>query len=377
MRILHTVEFYEPRKGGAERVVKELSESLVRAGHEVTVATTNHPDRIPGYVNGVRVVGFDIEGNLVGGIKQAPGEVKRYRDLLHSDFDVILNYAAQNWTTDLALEELKTIKAKLVLVPCGYSGLRNKKYTGYFKELPAYLSDYDALVYMSENYQDFKFGQEQGLAERAVYIPNGADEQEFYESKENGVNFRREFKIKTKYLAISVSNHYIKKGHGFVLKAFKAMKRRDTTLVIIGEKYVSSGAKTYVHLLLDYFRCKISSLLNPRIKLITSGDREVATAAYRSADIFLFGSEVECAPLVTYEAFASHTPFVTRSVGNVSDHKDYLKIIHTPYQMAKVANDILDNPDSAKMISEKAYVYYQKITSGVNLLISTNNFIKN
>ena len=359
MKILHTVEFYEPHKGGAEQVIKQISERLVQSGHEVIVATTNHPDRNPGNINGVRVIGFDIEGNIVKGINQAPGEVERYRNLLRSDFDLILNYAAQNWTTDLALEELRIIKAKKVLVPCGYSGLHSKKYAGYFQELPSYLNYYDALVYMSKNYQDFKFGQENNLAEKAIYIPNGASESEFCQSEE-GVDFRRDFKIKTKYLAISVSNHYIKKGHRFIAKAFKSMSRKDTTLVIIGQKYVSNGVKKYIHLFLDYFRCKILSLFNSRIKLISGDSREIVISAYKSADVFLFGSEIECAPLVTYEAFASHTPFVTRDVGNVSDHKDYLKIVNTPHQMAKTVNDILDNPEAANIVSSKAYDYYQK-----------------
>jgi hypothetical protein len=53
MRILHTVEFYEPRRGGAEEVIKQLSERMVLHGHEVTVATTYHPSRTSGYIQGV------------------------------------------------------------------------------------------------------------------------------------------------------------------------------------------------------------------------------------------------------------------------------------------------------------------------------------
>ena len=60
MKILHTVEFYEPCKGGAEEVVKQLSECLVAMGHDVTVATTIDKDRTPGKINGVLVLSFDI-----------------------------------------------------------------------------------------------------------------------------------------------------------------------------------------------------------------------------------------------------------------------------------------------------------------------------
>ena len=40
MKILHTVELYHPSQGGMQEVVKQISERLVKLGHEVTVATT-------------------------------------------------------------------------------------------------------------------------------------------------------------------------------------------------------------------------------------------------------------------------------------------------------------------------------------------------
>ena len=34
MKILHTVQYYHPIQGGAQEVVKQISEQLVRRGHE-------------------------------------------------------------------------------------------------------------------------------------------------------------------------------------------------------------------------------------------------------------------------------------------------------------------------------------------------------
>jgi len=39
VNILHTVEFYSPSVGGAQEVVRQISELLVKRGHDVTVAT--------------------------------------------------------------------------------------------------------------------------------------------------------------------------------------------------------------------------------------------------------------------------------------------------------------------------------------------------
>ncbi len=358
MRILHTVEFYEPRKGGAEEVVRQLSERLVKAGHEVTIATSFDPQRSAGYLHGVRVEQFKIRGNVVLGIKGDPSEIKRYQDLLAGNFDVVLNYAAQNWTTDLALESLYRITAKKVLVPCGYSGLQNPKYAAYFAALPEKLKQYDALVYMSMQYQDKIFGDKHGLAAKAVYLPNGAGE-EFLEKPI--YDFAAKAGIATERIALCVSNHYLAKGHRFVLEAFAQMKRTDTTLVIIGKPLVGSGIKRKAgHFILDYCRCRLQSLLRPRIKLINTDDRRLILSAYASADVFLSGSSVECAPLVMYESFASKTPFVTYPAGNVADHKEVLKIVQTPAEMARVANYILDDAKTAQDVADRAFAVWQK-----------------
>mgnify|MGYP001617290643 CR=1 FL=1 len=79
MRILHTVEFYYPSIGGAQEVVRILSERMVKMGHEVTVATTKLPNRTSTTHNGVKIAEFDISGNAVRGIQ---GEKKKYQNFL-------------------------------------------------------------------------------------------------------------------------------------------------------------------------------------------------------------------------------------------------------------------------------------------------------
>ena len=357
MRILHTVEFYEPRKGGAELVVKELSERLAKAGHEVTVATS-FDKRRGGILNGVKIEQFAISGNSATGIVGDPAEVRRYQELLGAGFDVVMSYAAQSWTTDLALDAAYRITGKKVLVPCGYSGLNNPAYADYFRQLPGKLATYDALIYMSQHYQDKLFGDMHGLADKAIYIPNGASAEEFL--GESSYDFRKKFSITTKYMVLCVSNHYLAKGHDFVMDAFRRMNRSDTTLVVIGKTVVGSGLRQLGHFILDYCRCKARALLHSRIRLVDTDDRRAVVSAYKQADVFLFGSRVECAPLVMYEAFASKTPFITRPAGNVADHKDVLKIVPTPAEMARVANSILDDAGTARDIADRAFELWQR-----------------
>ena len=121
MKILHTVELYFPSTGGIQEAVRQISENLVKAGHSVTVATSKLPNRKSNVINGVSIEEFEISGNLVRGIT---GEVKKYQNyLLNSDFDIIANFAAQQWTVDCTFPIIDKIKAKKVFVPTGFSGL--------------------------------------------------------------------------------------------------------------------------------------------------------------------------------------------------------------------------------------------------------------
>lgn len=344
MRILHTVEYYEPSKGGAQEVIKQLSERLAQRGHAVTVATSYHPQRQFDELNGVRIRSFDVKGNSVKGIS---GDKDRYQTFLReSDYDVIMNYAAQTWTTDLMFPLLDNINAKKIIAPLGYSRLHHPRYKKYFTHLPRYLAKYDKIIYTSENYQDKYFGDTHGLSHLAVIIPNGASLEEF--SSAEGT-FREKYGIQTRYLFLNVSNHYFAKGHLFVLNAFRRLCSEDCTLVIIGERPSRHTWFSCAPL------CRSYSMLDKRVRLLENVPREDVVSAYIDADLFLFGSKVECAPLVMYEAFASRTPFVTTDVGNVKDHGDIVSIIKRPGEMADTVRQLLANHELIKSKSRRAY----------------------
>jgi len=352
MRILLTVEFYyAPGGGGIQEQARQIAEGLRRKGHNVTVATSDVSDR-PDGINGVKIKGFRVHGNLVRGIN---GQAEAYTNfLLDGDYDVMINFAANVWTTDLVFPILNEFNGKKILSTPGLSRLGSDNYEEYHADhyLPA-LDKYDAVVYTSANYQDKLFGDENGKGAKAVIIPNGASPDEFLSPDNFGI--KDKLGIVTQYLAISVSNHYLAKGHRFVIRAFRKLNREDTTLLIIGEPLVSSGINRMGHFALDYLYCLVSSTLDKRIILMNGSNRDAVLSAYKNADLFLFGSELECAPLVMYESFAAKIPFVTRDVGNVEDHREYVKIIDTPEDMARAADFLLDNPSERERIAEVAY----------------------
>lgn len=343
MRILHTVEFYEPSKGGAEEVVKRLSEGLAARGHAVTVATSFSPGR-PSTLNRVWVESFKVQGNTVKGIS---GESRRYQEFLQdSSFDVIMNYAAQTWTTDLTFPLLGRLSAKKVMAPLGYSRLRNKRYAKYFQELPGFLKQYDRLVYTSGNYQDKLFGDRHGLGSRSLIIPNGASVEEFQRPP---MGFRKRYGIETGLMILSVSNHYFAKGHRTIIRAFQKARIPDATLVIIGGRPALRGWYSC------YPFCRVSGVVNPRIRVLDGVPREWVVSAFQEADLFLFGSRVECAPLVMYECFASKTPMVSFPVGNTADHADSIVHVRDVDEMAAAITSVAGREESVRLKVESAF----------------------
>lgn len=294
-----------------QEVVKQLSERLVRLGHDVTVATGTHPLRRETMINGVQVKPFDITGNSVRGMKGQMEEYKNY--LLHSSFDVITNFAAQQWATDIALPVLHEIKAKKVFVPTGFSGFYLLEYKEYFEQMKTWMKQYDVNVFLSDDYRDINFARENGI-EKNVLITNGAGADEFL--SEVKIDIRKKLGITSdSFLILLVGSYSGIKGHKEAAKIFFRSKIKNATLLLIGNN-------TELLIKQKSWGYKLSSLLSGgEKKIIIRHDlsREETVAAYRAADLFLFPSNIECSPIVLFECMAAHIPFLTTDVGNAGE----------------------------------------------------------
>lgn len=314
IRILHTAEFYPPSVGGMQEVVRQLSERLVKLGHEVTVATTRLPARTEPRIGGVKIVEFNISGNAVSGMA---GETRCYQDfVLNSDFDIITNFAAQQWATDLMLPLLDRIKSKKVFVPTGFSGLYRPEYKGYFASMNTWMKKYDMNVFLSGNYRDIDYARRNGVARRTI-IPNGAGEDEFLQM--TATDIRSRLKIpQGHFLILHVGSHTGTKGHPEAIKIFQGARIKWATMLIVANSLFGGCARRCAA------RQRLFKLLPQRLfdgkqLIITSLTREETVAAYREADLFLFPSRIECSPLVLFECMASRTPFLTTDAGNAGE----------------------------------------------------------
>ena len=319
MRILHAVESYFPSVSGAPEVVRHLSERMVKLGHDVTVATRKLSERRSLNHNDVKIIEFDIQPTSDRGmsiVTGLSGETNKYQDFLRAGkFDIVMSYAAQQWTTDLMFDVLDEIKAKKVLVPCGYSALHDPLYKGYFEKLPDYLRKFDATVYLSRTYQDISFAREHGIHNIHI-IPNGADEKIFRKSlsQKQKSALRKQFGIDG-LMIMTIANYTGEKGHDELLHVFKRLPVRKATLVSAGG--ITPGIGCY-----DMFKQQAERInqsqkfIGKKVVMIDGTKRQQVYDLLRCADLFVFLSNIEASPLVLFEAAAAGVPFVASTAGN-------------------------------------------------------------
>lgn len=313
MKILHTVESYLPARHGMSEVVRQLSEGLVRRGHEVTVATSENSDRDFDTLEGVKIRAFPISGNAIRGTQGPTDEYIRF--VKEGAFDLITCFAAQQWATDLLLPHLSSLSAKKVFVPTGFSALHDPNYTGYFAQMPDWLRSFDANVFLSDTYQDAAFAQRHGIT-NSILIPNGASHEEFankpapYLRKKLGISRRST-------LILHVGSYTGEKGHREAIEIFLKSRIRNATLLFVGQNPAKVlkifGRK------IRYIELPKSYLLAGKRALVHTLSREDTVQAYQEADVFLFPSRIECSPIVLFEAAASGTPFLSSDVGNARE----------------------------------------------------------
>lgn len=322
MRLLFCSEQYPPYKGGMSEVVWQLTQHLRRLGHSVTVVTKS-ACRNSNDENGYGVVEFDIAGNLVLGIG---GECEKFRSYLKDgEFDIVCFFAAQQWSTDLALEILAEVRGKKVFIPTGFSGLYTPAYAEYYSRMKLWIKNFDRVVLLSSSYRDAEFLRANNF-DRTVVIPNGASIKEFGLSDEERLACRKEFRARLgipehELLMLHVGSFTGLKGQDDAIRIFRKSELQDVNLLLIGNV---TNKKAYFRTLVQTYRLKFRRSWRKRVIIRTDVDRDFTIKAYMAADLFFFPSRVECSPIVLFEACAAAVPFLSTDVGNSEEIAKWL-----------------------------------------------------
>lgn len=316
--ILICVEFYSPHVGGAEKHVQLIAEYLFKNNCKVQIATTHHNLRKKKIINDIKINEFRIYGNCVRGYS---GEVDKYQKfLIDSKFDIVIFYAAQQWTFDLSLEILKQINSKKIFIPCGFSKLNNIFYKPYYYLIKKRINEFNEIICLSKQYQDYVFCKK-NFKKKVQVIYNGA-ENFYYNIK----NFRKKNKIiKEDIVLLYLSNIKFMKGQDKFLKILSKLSNEK-----IKAYFVYANSPNYFYL--KYLKSKTEKIKskNPNIKIefIKNTSLNQKREIFSKCDYFIGTSRVECSPLVMFEALAAGKIYLGTDVGNC---KEILKKIPPCY----------------------------------------------
>lgn len=343
MQILLGCQFYAPSVGGVQEVIRQLAERLVLRGHQVTVATAKLQTRDFDTLNGVFIKEFDITGNWVSGMI---GDIREYQEYVQEgNFDIVMIYAAQQWTFDALWPVLDKIISAKVLIPCGFSGLYEPGYKKYFQQIPDILCKFDHLIFHASKYRDIDLVREHGIKAISV-IANGASEIEFNVPPDS--KFRAQHGIpEQSFVFLTVGSFTGLKGHKELSDAFARMQlpeNQHATLILNGNEVqrLERGVRDNLNKLVGLIKThgllytlnqvikkifgsnvslkEVAETINKsnfnKLALVTDFPRSELTQAFMAADLFVFASNVEYSPLVLFESAAAGTPFLTVDVGN-------------------------------------------------------------
>jgi len=361
MRIVFACEWYYPSVGGVQEVVRQISERLIRRGHQVSVATSHVEARHENTLNGVHIVSFRVSGNAVEGLQ---GDVESYRRfILAGDYDLLVIKAAQQWTFDALLPVLDAIPRPKAFIPCGFGALLDPDFADYYRGMPDWLRAFDRLIFYSETYRDVEFARSNGV-KALSFVTNGASELEF--ARERDYGFRARHGIgQDDFLLLTVGTLNGAKGHREVAEAFALAElppgkaklilngnrptRRSTkhrlgqVMRLLRGTLRPGGLKAAVHRVSRFasVRAQHSRVLRSIVRgalealpdlagriereqptrrvMITDLPRSELIQAFLNSDLFVFASHIEYSPLVLFECAAAGLPFISVPAGNAAE----------------------------------------------------------
>jgi glycosyltransferase involved in cell wall biosynthesis len=191
-------------------------------------------------------------------------------------------------------------------------------------------------------------------------IPNGAAASEFLAPVNSDI--RSELGIPADhFLIVHVGSHTGWKGHAAAQQMFERANLPHSTLLIIGNSFSDSGgcAQACHQAVANWSQTRAFSERDQRL-LVLELSREQTVAALRSAQLFLFPSNIECSPLVLFEAMASHLPFLTTAVGNAAEIIDW----SGGGELLPTRNRVYINDNRLKFIVKSIIIYCQSYWRG-------------
>lgn len=351
MRILLTSHRFWPSVGGTEEVVERLAERHARAGHDVTVFTSDEPGR-PAEEDrsGFQVRRFTLERR--GKFRFPP---RAYREAVLSDaWDVVHLHGQRVWSTDWLYRHLRKARAPLVFTAHGFyqwhmerKPLVDDLY--YRVVLPRSLRHAAAVTALTGNERDELRGW--GVpGEKLRLIPDGFEPGEF-------ASLPRSFRARHGFppdepLLLYVGGFYRNKR---VDRLVEVAAQTGAHLAVVGKE----GDPRH-----GLAECQaLAARTGAKARFLGKLPREDVLAAYAEADLFLLGSDFEGFGLVLLEAMAAGLPFVATRAGAAPDLAAHgAGVSVAPERLAEETRALLSDPKRRQAMGEagrKAVAHYE------------------
>ena len=330
MKILMLTWEYPPRVvGGISRVVHDLSKTLIKDGHEVTVITYKDGD-VPYFEDdkGVKVYRVDNyminPNNFIDWVMQLNfSMVAKANEIIakEGEFDVI---HAHDWLVANAAKTLKqSYNIPLVSTIHATEAGRN---SGIHDETQRYINDTEWMltyesseVVVNSNYMKGELQRLFGLPyEKINVVANGVN-MNLFSGIDRDYDFRRRYAMDNEKIILFMGRLVYEKGIQHLIAAMPKILSgyNDTKLVIAG-----TGG------MLDELREQAKALgIENKVYFAGYMNGKDVQKMYKAADISVFPSTYEPFGIVALEAMLAENPVVVSDIGGLNEIVEHRKNI--------------------------------------------------
>ena len=322
MKILMLTWEYPPRiVGGIARVVHDLSQRLIKDGHEVTVITYKDGDA-PEYESDKGVQVYRIENymirpnNFIDWIMQMNFNMIAKANELIANGEKFDTIHAHDWLVAYAAKTLKhSYNIPLVSTIHATESGRN---SGIHDEVQRYINDTEWLltyesseVIVNSNYMKCELHRLFGLPfEKINVVPNGININNFA-GIERDYEFRRQYAMDNEKIILYVGRLVYEKGIQNLISAMPKILNgyHDSKLIIAGK-----GG------MLDELKAQANSMgLGDKVYFTGYLNAKQVQKMYKCADVAVFPSTYEPFGIVALEAMLAGVPTVVSDVGGLNE----------------------------------------------------------
>jgi len=356
LKIAQICPRYSPDIGGVETHVKEISERLVKAGHDVEVITTDPTGQLrkQEIINGVRVIRFR---------SFAPGNAYYFAPQIHSylkkhDYDIIHAHSYHAFPAFFA--SLSRHSGKFVFTPHyhrhGHTAFRDLLHKPHRLFGKSIFSRADSVICVSE-YEKKLVESDFEVAAKTVKIPNGINLKEFEGLRQPEKSLNRNAEREKILLYVGRLEEY--KGVQYIIQSLPELQ--DFRLRIIGKGPYEAELRNMAK----------SSGVEARVEWLKDLSRKELLERYADADIFLMLSSHEAYGITVAEALAAGIPCIVAKGSALEEFVDGRNCIGIENSVSKekvvrALQDLMENKrgqskKEQEKVDEKNYGLYSII----------------